>query len=536
MLQRALADRALAWLFGDHAHQDDPDVHSVRRRTLVGVAAVAAASVLLGGLHALGTPPFQPPDETAHVAYALALSDGVIPHIAEFPESTPIPGMPGNLSIWVANHPPGGYLLLAAPLRLGMTAGAPLTGFFAARLLNVLAVAIGLVLVARTLLLVVPHRPRLAVGATAIAALPPYLVQVAGTAYTDSLAFLGACALLCVAVEVLVRGPSRRLLALLALLAAAAALLRLSLLVLVVLAGTAWAVGVWLHSSGPWSRRLRDGIGGAALVGLAAALAAGWFYLGNLDLYGDPGGTAALMSLHDRAPRGSVWSILTSSQEYRFQELQLWSKYEGDGYVVSGYFVQDAHKVVLAVLWTCAAVVAVRLRRWRTLDAGRVAGIVLLAVWWWALFVGMATFVSQGGAPHARYLWPGIAGLALVLATGLDAWRVRDRPAGLLLAVGTLVWANLQSWPRYLELSGVVPGGYDFARAAVEVLAVRQVPGAGWVAGLLLAGLVTALGLLVAVLWRLPVRCHEAVAGTPPPGPPVRVGQLVGPAAGGPEG
>ncbi len=492
--------------------------------------AAVTAFVVLGTLHAVGTPAFAPPDETAHVAYALSLSEGVIPHIASFPDELPIPGMPSGLSVWTANHPPGAYALMAIPLRAGVMVGQPRAGFLWARMLNVLGAAVALVFVSRIVGLMLPHRPRVVVGTTMVVALVPYSVHIAGTAYTDGLAGAVTVGLLAAAVEVLVRGPSRwRLMALLVG-SASAALIRAPSVVLVLLAGIAWGSAQLLHHTDAVRRRLIRAVLGGMAIGTAALASAGWFFLGNVALYGDLTGSQSLFELHSRQPRASFWEIISASQQYRFQELQLWSKMEGlpDGrdYVVSGYFVQDVHKIILGLLWISAVLLVWHV--WRTRLRGErpvVAAWVLLAVWWWALMAMMALFVSQGGAPHARYLTPAFAGLALLLTLSLDTVRARtapitrrlgatgrgnvlgallgrvdDLPVGLLAALGAMVWANAHAFPRMIELFGITRGGLDLPAATLQMLQDQQVVGAGWMT----VGIITALSTaLIALAWSL---------------------------------
>ncbi len=531
----ALPPRVVSWfvlaVFGDPTGGDVP-----RRRAAVGVLGAVTVLTVLGTLHAFGTPPFAPPDETAHVAYALSLTQGVIPHIATFPAELPVPGMPEGLSTWTANHPPGAYALMAVPLWLGVELGEPLVGFWVARLLNVVGSAVAVVFAARIVGLLLPQRPRVVVGVAMLTAMVPYAVHIAGTAYTDGLASAATVGLLAVAVEVLVLGPSRgRLLAMCAA-SAVAALMRAPSVVLVLLAGTSWGVAHLLHGPARLPGRIARGVGGAALIGLSALVAAGWFFIGNVALYGDPTGSAALFELHGRSPRGTFWEVFSASHQYRFQELQLWSKMEGlpDGsdYVVSGYFVQDVHRIILVLLWTAAVLTVWHVWRTRLRGEGRVVAVwVLLATWWWALMAMMASFVSQGGAPHARYLWPAFTGLALLLVLPLDAVRLRlgalgrrarrldGLPVGLYAALGALTWANAYAYPRMLELFAVAAPGRDLPWATVQMFSGRQLPSPGWLAVGSMLGLVAGLGAIAWSLWATPSHAGP-IASVPLSGPP----------------
>lgn len=515
-------------MFGDAARAPG----DARRRAALGVLGAVLALLVLSGLRAIATPPFSPPDETAHVAYAFALLEWEIPHIATFPDDLPVPGMVEGLSTWTANHPPGPYALMALPLWAGEAAGQPLAGFWAARLLNVLGAAIAVVLSARIAATIMPTRPRAVVGTAAIAALVPYFGQIAGTAYTDGLALAPTVALLAVAVDVLVRGPSRGRLIWLVALSAMAAIVRAPAVVLVLLAGIAWGVSQLLHRRDRLRARLRRAVGGAALLGLGAFAAAGWFYLGNLAIYGDPTGSEALFELHSRDPRGGYWARLTAAGTYTFQELQLWSKVEGlpadRAYVIPGVHLVWLHRVVLAGLSLGVASGVWHVARTRLRGQGpTVAAWVLLAVWWWALLAMMVQFVTGGGAPHARYLWPAFTGPAMLLAVGLDVLRLPlprrlgtiggSLPVGLWTGVGALVWANLYGWPRALSRWQLVGGDDDLVQSVVGVMAERQVPGPGWAA---LAACAALVGALVLLAWALAATPSVLIAGAPDGGAP----------------
>ena len=447
------------------------------------------AVMALGAIHAIGTPPFAPPDETSHVAYALAVSEWEIPHIADFPEDTPIPGMPDHLSVWTANHPPGSYALLAVPLRLGLAAGAPLAGFWAARMMNVVAFAIAVVLAARIAATLLPRRPRVVLTAAMVVGLVPYFVHISATAYTDAIALVPTLGMVTAAVGVLVRGPSRRSLIVMVALSAVCALMRSQSLVVVLLAGAAFALAVLLHGEGTIGRRLLRGVLSAALIGLAAVVAAGWFYVGNIGLYGDPSGSEALFELHNREPRGEFWPYLTHMHHVRYQQFLLWGFIEGapDGgqqFFTSGQWVTNAWRLLVGVLAAAAAAAGARLGR-RMPSPGRWAAWGLLSVLLVTLYVLMITFTANGGSPHSRYVWAAFPLVAVVLAVGLDTLRVPlpDRwrwrgidavPVATFAGLYAILQPQLHGWPRALEVFEVAAADRGFSGAVLDSFAARD--------------------------------------------------------------
>lgn len=518
----------------------------VRARVGMGVLAVVIVFWSAGALHAFATPPFAPPDETAHVGYALELSEGRIPLIDEIPEERPIPGMREGLSMWTANHPPGTYALMAIPLRGGVETDNPVAGFYAARLLNVAAAGVALLFVARIAALVVPHRPRVIVGATALAGLWPYSIQIAGTAYTDGLALCVTIALVLAAVTALVRGPSWMVLGWLTVLSALGGLARAPTAVLIVLAGLAWGIACLIHLEGEMRNRLFRGIAGGLLIGIVAALAAGWFYLGNIAIYGDPTGSEALFELHNREPRAAFWDIVFRAHDYRWHVYLLWNRYEGVGPLdapLMQWTINWLYRAFAVVLFSALAVFVHRIARLspraaallrtstKPLPAGRSAAWALLIIWWVALFAMMIVFVSGGGSAHARYLWGGAAGFGLGLAIGADALRtprlyvsrnvtLPSLSVGLLLSVGALLWGNASSWLRYLETLDLSPS--DLVDAAVKVVTgTGIVPAPGWSALVLVVASVSGAAVLMWSLLVLPAHAepgffNSRVSGNPP--------------------
>jgi hypothetical protein len=109
-------------------------------------------------------PPYRPTDEASHVAYARELSHGRLPTI-----DSPISGDGDarlacllrsrdavHRTIWTANHPPLYDALAAVPLRIAEATGHPIRGLAAARLLSVGLSALGLVVLAWTVLQLFP--------------------------------------------------------------------------------------------------------------------------------------------------------------------------------------------------------------------------------------------------------------------------------------------------------------------------------------------------------------------------------------------
>ncbi|CAI7975850.1 conserved membrane hypothetical protein [Frankia sp. Hr75.2] len=464
-----------------------------RRRWLVlGVAGAGLLFGSVGLLTAFATAPFAGADEAQHTAYALEVADGRLPELDTAVRAA-VPGMsglpagcrvppeearaaidlrevailpacarrPGGLSnfdlVYTANHPPLFYLLEAVPLGGGRAAGHPLAGFYGARLLN-LAIGIGaLVATAALARALLPTRPDLAVAAAAFTAVIGGFVAVAGQVYNDALAVTLITGATVATLTLARRGPSARTLVLLALLIPAAALSRasgaLAAAVLVPAVGVAFVLG---RGAPGWARAERARtllLGVAAAVATAAltVLVAGWFYLRNIRLYGDPTATGLIADMFPTGaePR-SVREVLTSGDFWWF--------------VYRGFFGRQAlltgaarWMAVCVGLVTVVGLLAAAVRAARNLrrdsgrgrcDSGRWSTAVGVLCWLVAIAQAVVAgttlvgFVAAGGAPFTRYLLPALPLLAVALAGACSALPAARRglpTSALVTALGITV-------------------------------------------------------------------------------------------------
>jgi hypothetical protein len=394
--------------------------------------------------------------------------------------------------VYVANHPPLLYAVAAGPLRLGQRLGAPRAGFVAARLVSVSLAAAGVAMAAWLAVLLVPGRPRVAVGAAWLAALLPSLPHVSGFVYNDGLGFLAATAALVAAVAVVRRGPTLPRLAGLTAASAAAALTRAPGLALAAVAGAAAAGGVLLHRGGRPARRVLAAAGAGALVAGTAGGSAIWFYLRNRSLYGSLTGAAYNQQLFGFEPQDHVARLLASPAYLLrlYDGLWVWTRFNLPRVPVPPVLV--AVPRVLALAW----------------------GVAVYAM--------VAFYDGHGGHTHPRYLFPGVAVLAVAGALGLD--RLPGARRGLWIGGAALAQLLLTAaaWAMLVTaLRGRRPAGpADLAGAVAGLLDAGGVP---WpwpvlaAAGALLGAALTLLGLALAGLGNRPRE----------PSPPDRVDGLV---------
>ena len=531
-----------------------------RRGLRLGVAGAVLAFLALTTVQAVALRPYLPPDELYHVGYAASLLEGRLPTLtAPLPEDR-VPLMPEDgrpRRVYVANHPPLFHALAAVPIGIGERLGAPRAGFLAARLLSVALAAAGVVLLAWLALLLVPGRPRVAVGAAWLAVLLPGLPHVSAFVYTDGLGFLAATATLVAAAATVRRGPTPARLAGLTAAAAAAALTRAPGLVLVGFAGAAAAAGLLLHGRRRGAGRLLAAAGaGAAVAGLAGA-AAIWFYLRNRSLYGSLTGAAHNQALFRLVPQDHALALLASPRYALrlYDGLWVWTRFALPRPPTLAALVAVPRAIGLLALaglaWAAvaarrtarspaspAAAAAPSLRAPAALAAPSaparpargpaVVAWALAGAWTVAVFAMVAFYDGNGGHTHPRYLFPGLAVLAVVAALGLDGlpgarlgvWTAAVTLAQLALT--GVAWAGfITAWRGRrpgdpADLLGAVAGLLDAAGARPPWLLL----------GLAGAALLAALALLALALGGLrrvdhtPAPAAAAAGSAPAPATP----------------
>jgi hypothetical protein len=476
-----------------------------RRAVRLGVAGAVLAFLALTSVQAVAVRPYLPPDELYHVGYAAWVLEGRLPTL-----TTPLPGqrvplMPADgrpRRVYVANHPPLFHALAAVPVGLGERFGAPRAGLLAARLLSAALAAGGVALVGWLALLLVPGRPPVAVAAAWLAALLPGLPHVSAFVYTDGLGFLAATGALVAAAATVRRGPTPARLAGLTVAAAAAALTRAPGLVLVGFAGAAAAAGFLLHGRRPPARRLLAAAAAGAGVALLAGGSAVWFYLRNRSLYGSLTGAAYNQELFGFVPQDHAMALLTSpAYALRLYDgLWVWTRFSLPRVPTLPALVALPRLLGLLVLAGLALLAARRpVRAPRRPDWPAAAAWALVLAWPLALFAMVASYDGGGGHTHPRYLFPGLAVLAVVAALGLDALPGARLGGWIAVVVLGQLALTGAAWAGFVTaLRGRRPGSpFDLAAAMAGLLDAGGTRPAWLLLGLAGAALLAAVALLV---------------------------------------
>jgi hypothetical protein len=179
------------------------------------LVAIVGGYLLVGGLYATQTPPWQAPDEPAHVNYILQLeTDGCCPviemgdwdsdYLSQLTSKRFAPELTGRIAdVQYEDHQPPLYYLTASAL---LNPGPNGDGLTALRLLSVVMGA-GIVVCAYFIAKVMfPQRPGTALGTAALVAFVPQNAAILGSVNNDALANLLVAVTLLVATYYLSAG------------------------------------------------------------------------------------------------------------------------------------------------------------------------------------------------------------------------------------------------------------------------------------------------------------------------------------------
>jgi len=455
---------------------------------------ILAAYLAIASLYALATPAFEVSDEPLHVAFAQHLASGGALPVQR-------PGLSMDQAPWQqeGSQPPLYYALLAMlaqpfdrsdfalvwrhnpHARQGRAdafdnfnqmlhdpaAGPPAGSVLTWTLLRFVGVLCGAVAAATTWALAMLFSGRTAVAALAagLTAFNPMFVHIMASVNNDTLATaLVSCALLLGARQ-LSTPPTLQRSLLLGVVLGCAALTKVSGLVVAAILPCAVLLRVAalipalgrpsLHSDrSAWSAVLRH----ACALALPIAAIAGWWYVRNLLLYGDPTGTyrmAEVAGLRTSAP-----SALQILGEWEGFYMAYWGLF-GAVNIALPTPIYDALEVLLA-LGVVGLLLSARdaVARRTTPPPARVAVAALCAVVLAATFVAFLRWTSITLASQGRLLFPVIAAASTLWAAGL--LRLLRRPIArpdiaVAALAGSLAALTLAALPLAIRPAFALP-------------------------------------------------------------------------------
>jgi 4-amino-4-deoxy-L-arabinose transferase-like glycosyltransferase len=430
------------------------------------IALMLATFIALGITYSLVTPIFEAPDEIYHYFFIKHLADG---------KGLPVQS-PENPGLWEqeGSQPPLYYLIgalatfwiepseaedllwynpqrnVGRPLDPGnknvivhtQKESFPFQGtVLAVHLIRLLSVFLGagtVFLTYRLALEIFPNREQLAVGAAAINAFIPQFLFISGTVNNDNLV-ASLCSLALLMIVKIVNRKSKienRNWVLLGLVLGLACLSKLNGLGLLILTVIILIVETCRR------RSPRPLVGG--VIALAVALAvAGWWYVRNWTLYGDPTGLSMMLAVVGR--RGPPPNLSGLWGEFRGLRMSFWALFGWFSILVApaAYAILDVASLLALV---GLAVWFVKRRWWsetRFLEAfapnthtlagtsdvpgstvgrekpGFSTSLGVLILWVAIVFVGLVRWTWTTPGTQGRLLFPALSALCILLMLGL---------------------------------------------------------------------------------------------------------------------
>lgn len=295
------------------------------------------------------------------------------------------------------------------------TAGVPLAGtplaVYAIRIASLLMGAATIWAVYQSGKVLAPHRPIAGLIAAIITAFNPMFIFIAGSVNNDNLVImLNSFAIYFMLLTLRDGFVLRRSLAIAALVALAA-LTKLSALVLVPVIALA---ALWLANRDKDWRGLVI-LGGAMLV--AWGIIAGWWYLRNIQLYGELFGTATMAAV--AGPREEAFTLGTLLAEFQGFRLSYWGVFGAFNIQTTSIFYGLADLLVFismfGVMFLVAQLISIRDFSYARRELTHL--LFLLGI----VLVGLIAFISwtaQTYASQGRLMFPFMAAISPLLAIG----------------------------------------------------------------------------------------------------------------------
>jgi 4-amino-4-deoxy-L-arabinose transferase-like glycosyltransferase len=285
---------------------------------------------------------------------------------------------------------------------------------------------------------VVPGRPWVAIGAAALIAFNPQFLYLSGAINNDILAALCGAAVLWACVRLVRGGPSWRTDATLGILYGLALLTKFNLVALLGLVGLAYALLLWRTRD--WRAALR---GGLIVLGIAAAIA-GWWFVRNWVLYGDPTAMNMVNELWEGGEASKGWWAVGQSLPYLWSSL--WGRF--------GYGQLPLPKAVYeGVFWFCAIALAGYVIPRREGPSIVVLIPLIASILLFGAVVAYYIAIQPAG-PMGRFLFPCLPAFTVLLSLGLS----RFFPGRWRWVGGAVTAVGMAGLAVYALLGVLAPG------------------------------------------------------------------------------
>ena len=443
----------------------------------VGVGIILLLFCSLGLVWSITVPLFETPDEVWHYAYVKNIADGhglpvQDPDDIEQPwrqegSQPPLYYLTAALMTFWIDSTDFSELIWWNPFSEAARPGqvddnqnlfihTPQEGFpyrgavLAIHIARLLSLAMGAVTVLATYLIaseLFPHRREVAIGAAMINAFNPQFTFISGSVSNDVMVTGISSLALLLMVRMVHREASSRRVAILGVLVGLALLTKLSALALLPLSLVVLIVAAWRQGS--WAPLFKWGVLFLALI----VLLAGWWYVRNWLLYGEPLGMATMLRTFGYWHQKSLRDIL-SQRNLREVEIGFWATF-GWGNIRVNPLIYKALR--FATLFTGVGLVIgiVRVLRGRRLDIPPGLGIAILLLWVIIVFAALVGWMQVTSASLGRLLFPAISSISILLSWGLIQLvpkkfsRVLSNTLGGLMASFNIISLLLYVIPTY---------------------------------------------------------------------------------------
>jgi len=441
-----------------------------------GILLILVLYLLLGTLYSVVTPLFEASDEMWHYPFIAHLADGhglpvqqpgVDQPWRQEGSQPPLYYALGALAtFWVDDsdmaqvlwkNPHADIGIPKADRNVNMVVHTDAERFpyrgtaLAVHIVRWLSVCLGAVTVLGTYLValeVFPKRRPLALGAAAFVAFNPMFLFISGSINNDNLANALAAVTLWRAVRLIAQpamaerglAPRRELLLLGGLLGLAA-LSKASALGLFALVGLALAlVAFWCWRRAPDAHRpqmlLRQLIWSALIVYGVAILIAGWWFVRNWRLYGDPLGLNTFVAIV--GPRHPVPTLRQLWGERVGFTMSFWGFFGGMNVPMSSWLYRTLD--LLAALGVVGVAIFL-LASWRRLTLGTRLKLLLMAAWPAIVFASLIRWTLMTIATQGRLMFAALPAIAFWLVLGWMTWASRRLDRWAVLVVSVLFFA-----------------------------------------------------------------------------------------------
>ncbi|MCE5257536.1 MAG: DUF2142 domain-containing protein [Chloroflexi bacterium] len=282
-----------------------------------------------------------------------------------------------------------------------------------------------------------PRRPWLALGGAALLAFNPMFLFISASVSNDNLVTLLCTLAFWLLLRLLKRPPvfGRWLI-----LGTVIGLIALSKISGLAFAAPAGAALLWLT----WRRRDAKALfAGAAGLVVGALAVAGWWYLRNWQLYGDPLGLNVFVAtIGPRVPPITLWEL---TAEWQGLVRSFWGVFGWMNVVAPEWFYWLVDGLMLLGLLGLVLRLWTRIIQHRRLSALESIQCILLVGWPSVVFISLVRWTLITPATQGRLLFPAAAPLLLLEAYGLSGLAPR-RWQGIPLALAGALLAGLACW------------------------------------------------------------------------------------------